>query len=344
MQKYGFFHTQGVVLRNFSTFVAMMEKRYNDFGAWLRLKLGFPVQKLSVDGGFTCPNRDGRVGVGGCTFCNNRAFTPAYVSGRQSIAEQTEPAAAKRRQSIAEQIEAGKRFFARKSKVGKYLAYFQTFSGTYAPLSILRTIYREALEQKDVVGLVVGTRPDCVSDEVLDELARLAQDHFVLVEYGVESTREDTLRRINRGHTFACAAEAIERTHRRGLLVGAHTILGLPGEDAEDALQQAETLSALPLDVLKLHQLQVVRGTVLADEYAKNAFPMPSAEDYVELVAAYLRHLRPSVVVGRFVSQSPKDMLVAPRWGLKNGEFTALLDRYLAAHNYRQGDLYAPSK
>lgn len=337
----------------------MMEKRYNDFGAWLRLKLGFPVQKLSVDGGFTCPNRDGRVGFGGCTFCNNRAFTPSYVSnhqsideqtepayvtGRQSIAEQTEPAYAKGRQSIAEQIEAGKKFFARKSKGGKYLAYFQTFSGTYAPLSVLRTIYREALEQKDVVGLVVGTRPDCVSDEVLDELARLAQYHFVLVEYGVESTREDTLRRINRGHTFACAAEAIERTHRRGLLVGAHTILGLPGEDAEDALQQAETLSALPLDVLKLHQLQVVRGTVLADEYAKNAFPMPSAEDYVELVAAYLRHLRPSVVVGRFVSQSPKDMLVAPRWGLKNGEFTALLDRYLAAHNYRQGDLCVPSK
>lgn len=284
---------------------------YNDFGTWIRKQLPFRVQKITIDAEFTCPNRDGRISTGGCIYCNNASFNPSYCH---------------RHKSVTEQLEEGKAFFSRKYPDMKYLAYFQAFTNTYAPLAHLKARYEEALSVKDVVGLVIGTRPDCVTEELLDYLASLP---FILVEYGVESANDETLRRINRGHDFACSRRAIEMTAERGILTGAHIILGLPGEDAEESLRQAPIISSLPIDILKIHQLQVIRGTRLAEMYAKEPFPLYSVDEYIELVARYISLLRKDIVLERFVSQAPADMLIAPRWGLKNHEFTAKLNKYL---------------
>ena len=194
---------------------------YNDYGTWIRRQFPYRVQKISIDAGFTCPNRDGRISTGGCIYCDNRTFNPSYCQ---------------RRHSVTQQLEEGKRFFAHKYPDMKYLAYFQAFTNTYAPLSQLKALYEEALQVDDIVGIVIGTRPDCVSDELLDYLAELNQRTFVLVEYGIESANNDTLLRINRGHSFEQSQEAIQRTKQRGLLTGAHIILGLPGEDAAESL------------------------------------------------------------------------------------------------------------
>lgn len=280
---------------------------YKDFSTWLREHHIYnKVQKLSVDAGFTCPNRDGRLSVGGCTFCDNRTFSPRYTDVKRSVTEQ---------------LEDGKRFFARKYPEMQYLAYFQSFTGTYGALDRLRSLYEEALGVADVVGIIIGTRPDSVSDELLDYLAQLSRRTFVMVEYGVESANDDTLRRINRGHTFGCSRDAIVRTHRRGIYTGAHVILGLPGEDAAESLRQAPLISQLPIDVLKLHQLQVVRGTRLAREYAEQPFPLYTVDEYIDLVVRYIALLRPDIALDRFVSQCPPELLIAPRWGLKNHEF-----------------------
>lgn len=304
--------------------MATREKYYNDYGSWVRQRLGCRTQKISIDGGFSCPNRDGRIAVGGCTFCDNRTFTPSYCSSADSVSRQ---------------IEAGRAFFARKYPDMRYLAYFQSFSGTYAPLDTLRRLYEEALSADGVVGLVIGTRPDCVDAALLDYLARLSRQTFLVVEYGVESVCDDTLRRVNRGHDFACSRRAICATHERGILTAVHMILGLPGEDEAESLRQARVVSSLPVDILKLHQLQIVRGTAMAGEYARAPFPVYGVDEYIALVARYLQLIRADMVVERFVSQSPAGMVVAPRWGLKNHEFTARLLAYLSAHDIRQGQL-----
>ena len=283
---------------------------YNDFGTWIRRRFPFRVQKIAVDAGFSCPNRDGRLSTGGCVYCDNRTFNPAYCDPRKSVTEQ---------------LEEGKRFFSRKYPDMKYLAYFQAFTNTYASPDRLRRLYEEALRVPGVVGLVIGTRPDCVSDELLDYLQALNEHTFLLVEYGVETANDATLRLINRGHDFACARDAVERTHQRGILTGAHIILGLPGEDAEESLRQAPVISSLPIDILKIHQLQVVKGTRLAALYAQRPFHVYTVEEYLDLVARYIRLLRKDLILERFVSQCPPDKLIAPRWGLKNHEFTDLL-------------------
>ena len=297
---------------------------YNDYGTWIRRQFPYRVQKISIDAGFTCPNRDGRISSGGCIYCDNRTFNPSYCQ---------------RRNSVTQQLEEGKRFFAHKYPDMKYLAYFQAFTNTYAPLSHLKALYQEALQVEDIVGIVIGTRPDCVSDELLDYLAELNQRTFVLVEYGLESTNNDTLLRINRGHTFEQSQEAIERTKQRGLLCGAHIILGLPGEDAAESLRQAPIISRLPIDILKIHQMQIIRGTRLADEFETNPFHIYSVDEYIQLIAEYIQRLRPDMILERFVSQSPKELLIAPHWGLKNYEFTNLLVNYLKQHEIRQGQL-----
>ena len=302
---------------------------YNDYGTWIRQQFPFRVQKISIDAGFTCPNRDGRISTGGCIYCDNRTFNPSYCQ---------------RRQSIAEQLEAGKRFFARKYPDMKYLAYFQAFTNTYAPIEQLKGLYEEALAVEDIVGIVIGTRPDCVSDALLDYLAELAQRTFVLVEYGLESTNDDTLRRINRGHTFAQACDALQRTKARGLLTGAHIILGLPGEDAEESLRQAPILSQLPIDILKIHQMQIIKGTRLEEAFSKEPFHIYTVDEYIQLIAGYIQRLRADMVLERFVSQSPKDLLVAPHWGLKNYEFTNLLVNYLRTHDIHQGQFFRKSE
>ena len=221
--------------------------QYNDFGTWLRKRFpDFRVQKISIDAGFTCPNRDGRISTGGCTFCDNRTFNPSYCD---------------RRKSIHEQLREGKRFFNRKYSDMKYLAYFQAFTNTYGSLDSLRRMYEEALAEEDVVGLVIGTRPDCISAPLLDYLEELSRQTFLIVEYGIESANDATLRRINRGHTFECSRKAVEMTAERGILTGGHIILGLPGEDREESLRQAPIISSLPLNILKIHQMQIIKGT-----------------------------------------------------------------------------------
>lgn len=299
-----------------------MDQHYNDYGTWIRRQFPFRVQKISIDGGFSCPNRDGRISSGGCTYCDNRTFNPAYCD---------------RTKSVSEQIREGKAFFARKYPDMKYLAYFQSFTNTYAPVAELKRLYEEALAEPDIVGIVIGTRPDCISDALLDYLEDLNRHTFLIVEYGIESTNDDTLRHINRGHDFACSRRAIERTHQRGILTCGHVILGLPGEDEAENLRQAHQLSALPLDILKIHQMQIIRGTVLARQYAENPFHVYSVEEYISLVGKYIQHLRKDLVLERFVSQSPADMLIAPRWGLKNHEFTDRLNRHLRLHQIYQG-------
>lgn len=292
---------------------------YKDYSHWIREQFPFRVQKISVDAGFSCPNRDGRLSSGGCTFCDNKTFNPSYCE---------------RAKSITQQLEEGKAFFAKKYPEMKYLAYFQAYSNTYAPLEELKRKYEEALAVDDVVGLVIGTRPDCVSDEVLDYLQQLNQCTFLIVEYGIESANDDTLRRINRGHTFDCSRQAIIKAHQRGLLTCGHIILGLPGEDEDEMLHQASTISQLPLDILKLHQLQIIKGTPLAKEYEAHPFHVFSAEEYVNLVIRYVSQLRNDLVLERFVSQSPPDMVIAPKWGLKNHEFTDLLNKRIRELGY----------
>ena len=299
-----------------------MEEIYNDFSRWIRNKFPYRVQKLSIDGGFSCPNRDGKLSRGGCSYCDNRTFNPSYCD---------------RRRSIAEQIAEGKQFFSRKYPDMKYLAYFQAFSNTYAPVGKLRKLYEEALAQDDVVGLVVGTRPDCVAADVMDLLQELSRQTFLILEFGIESTNDTTLRLINRGHDYDCSRRAVEEAHRRGIITGGHVILGLPGETPEESVRQAGDISAMPLDILKIHQMQVVRGTRLAQQYEEEPFHVYDVDEYIRLVADYIEHLRPSLVLERFVSQSPAEMLIAPRWGLKNYEFTARLRRYMLDHGMKQG-------
>lgn len=286
--------------------------QYNDFGTWLRKRFpDFRVQKISIDAGFTCPNRDGRISTGGCTYCDNRTFNPSYCE---------------RRKSIREQLREGKMFFNRKYSDMKYLAYFQAFTNTYGSLDSLRRMYEEALAEEDVVGLVIGTRPDCISAPLLDYLEELSRQTFLIVEYGIESANDATLRRINRGHTFECSRKAVEMTAERGILTGGHIILGLPGEDREESLRQAPIISSLPLNILKIHQMQIIKGTRLADEYLQHPFPLYTVEEYLHLIADYISLLRKDLVLERFVSQSPPELLIAPRWGLKNYQFVHLLE------------------
>ncbi len=290
--------------------------KYKEFGPWLQQTLGCKVQKISVNAGMTCPNRDGTLGTGGCTFCNNQTFNPAYCRTEKSVTQQ---------------LLEGKQFFARKYPTMKYLAYFQAYTNTYAALDRLVRLYEEALAVPDVVGLVIGTRPDCMPEALLDYLEELNRRTFLIVEYGVESANEETLRRINRGHTFARSAEAIRLTAGRGIRVGAHIILGFPWEDEAELMRQADEIARLPLTTLKLHQLQIIRGTQLAREYSANPWPVPTAEQYIDLVLRYIHRLPSTLVLERFVSQSPPEMVIAPQWGLKNHEFANLLRNRLEA-------------
>lgn len=299
-------------------------ENYNSFSTWIRKKFPFRVQKISVDAGFSCPNRDGKLSSGGCTFCDNRTFNPSYCN---------------RNTSIKEQIEAGKRFFAGKYPDMKYLAYFQAYSNTYDSVDNLKRRYEEALGCEDVVGIVIGTRPDCVDEKTLDYLEELNRETFLTVEYGIESTDNDTLKRINRGHTFECSARAINETARRGITTGGHIIIGLPGESSQDIVMQAKRISETRLDILKIHQLQIVKGTKLAEEYARQPFHTFTVDEYIETIGEYIRHLRKDIIIERFVSQSPKGMTIAPDWGLKNYEFTNRLNNYLIKNNIMQGEL-----
>ena len=295
---------------------------YTDLSSFYGKVFPFKVQKISINAGFTCPNRDGSKGFGGCTYCNNQTFNPSYCAMQKSVTQQ---------------IEEGKAFFARKYPEMKYLAYFQAYTGTYGELRHLISLYEEALKADDVVGIVIGTRPDCMPNELLDYLADLSKRTFLTVEYGIESANDDTLRRINRGHTYAQSVEAIERTAKRGIYVGAHVILGLPGEDEEELVRQARMINKLPLTTLKLHQLQLINGTVMAREYEQSPFHLYTADEYIDMVIKYISYIRREVVLERFVSSSPKDLLLAPNWNIKNYEFVEKLKKKMRELGVVQG-------
>ena len=300
---------------------------YNEIGSYFREQLGCKVQKISVNAGFTCPNRNGEKGWGGCTYCNNQTFNPDYCATEKSVAQQ---------------LEEGKRFFARKYPEMKYLAYFQAYTNTYGELDSLKRKYEEALSVDDVVGLVIGTRPDCMPDSLLHYLEELNRQVFLIVEYGIESTSDVTLRRINRGHTFEVTRNAVERTAACGILTGGHVILGLPGETHADIVGQALAVSRLPLTTLKMHQLQLIKGTRMALEYEQHPedFHLFDVDEYISLVIDYVEHLRPDLVLERFVSQSPKELLVAPDWGLKNYEFNHRIQKRMKELGAYQGKKY----
>ena len=285
------------------------------------------MQKISINAGFSCPNRDGSKGFGGCTYCNNQTFNPAYCQPQKSITQQ---------------LQEGVRFFARKYPEMQYIAYFQAYTNTYDELPALIDRYEEALACPGVVGLIIGTRPDCMPDALLDYLASLSREKFVLIEYGIESTSDKTLRRINRGHTWAETVDAVRRTSERGILCGGHVILGLPGETRADMVRQAEDISSLPLTTLKLHQLQLIRGTRMAREYEEKPedFHLFDVDEYMEVVIDYVERLRPDIVLERFLSQSPKDLLVAPDWNLKNYEFNHRLWKRMRELDAYQGKKY----
>lgn len=301
-------------------------KRYNSFVGYFRRKYGERLQKIVLDAGFTCPNRDGKVGRGGCTYCDNAAFHPSYSTAGKSLHQQMD-----------EGIEFHK---VRYRTTEHYLAYFQSFSNTYAPLERLKQLYEEALSHPSVVGIVVGTRPDCVDEQKLDYLAELAKEYVVIVEYGIESCYDETLRRINRGHDFETAHRAVEMTAQRGLDVGVHFILGLPGETRQMMLDSCAMINALPIRSVKFHQLQIVKGTRMEQEYAAcpEDFERFTLDEYLDFFVDMLERLRPDIFIERFVGEVPPRFVNETPWGLiRNVELLRLLDRRLEERDTWQG-------
>lgn len=303
------------------------ENFYYSYPTYLRETFNERVQKITINAGFTCPNRDGSKGWGGCSYCNNESFTPAFASINDSITKQ---------------LNDGIGFFAHKYNNQKYLAYFQSYSNTYGRLDKLKAIYEEAVSHPQICGIVIGTRPDCVDTEILDYLANLAKKTYVMIEYGVESTLDSTLQSINRGHNYQESVDAIRETSIRGITTSAHLILGLPGESRDDMLSHAVKISELPITTLKLHQLQIVKQTKMAKQYTEDPsqFHLFSFEEYIDLLSDFIALMRPDIVLERFVSQTPAELLIAPHWGLKNYEFSAKLEKALRLKNIHQGDRY----
>ena len=299
-------------------------ERYLNYNQILKAEFGERVQKISINAGFTCPNRDGSKGMGGCTYCNNQTFSPEYC---------------KPSKSITQQITEGIDFFKHKYQTQHYLAYFQSYTNTYDSLDKLKLIYEEALDNPKVVGIVVGTRPDCVNDQLLDYFARLSKRCYVMIEYGIESTDDNTLEFINRGHDYACAVDAIHATAERGIRVGVHLILGLPHESRETILSHAIKISTLPLTAIKLHQLQLVKGTKMAKQYEEHPdwFQLYTAMEYIDLVIDFIELLHPKIAIERMISQSPPKLLIAPDWGLKNFEFIVKAEKQMQLRDSRQG-------
>lgn len=287
-----------------------------EYSVFLKDIYGCRVQKLNVNAGFTCPNRDGTLAHGGCIYCNNASFTPAF--GNASV-------------SITRQIEDGKKFYAKKYSDMHYLAYFQSFTGTYAPIPALETLYAEALAVPDVVGLVVSTRPDCLNDDVLNLLSDINLTHPVIVEIGIESSHDRTLQLINRRHTWQCAHDAIEQVVERGITAGAHLILGLPWETHNDMLTTAKRIAELPLSTVKFHQLQVIKGTKLAQLWEKGQVDLTqwSASQYAAFCKEIIELLPPHMVIERMVSTAPSQLLLHPKWGLKPQQFKEIFQNIL---------------
>ncbi|MBR3030136.1 MAG: TIGR01212 family radical SAM protein [Bacteroidales bacterium] len=306
----------------------MDKRRYNSFVGYLKEKYGCRLQKLVVDAGFSCPNRDGTLSTGGCTYCDNAAFHPNYSTPDKSITRQ-----------LDEGIEFHQ---GRYRSVTKYLAYFQAYSNTYGPLEKMRRVYEEALAHKDVVGIVVGTRPDCIDAAKLDYLRELSQDKVVIVEYGIESCHDTTLRRINRGHTFEQARKAVELTAEKGIMQGAHFIFGLPGETVPMMMDMASAINALPLDTVKFHQLQIIKGTAMEREFSEKRedFVTFTLEGYIDFFVDFLERLRPDLRIERFAGEVPPRFVNETPWGLvRNPQLLEMLEKRLEERDTWQGRL-----
>ena len=302
-------------------------KRYNDYSSFIKQKFSERVQKISLDTGFTCPNRDGTKGVGGCTYCNNNSFNPDYC---------------KPDKSITQQLDEGIAIFSKKYKTQQYLAYFQAYTNTYADINLVKQLYNEALKHPKVIGLVIGTRPDCINEELIDFLSDLSKTCYISLEFGIESTLERTLKLVNRCHTYKETVEAYELAKNKGLHLGAHMIIGLPGESKDDILNHATELSKLPINTLKLHHLQVVKHTMMAKQFKENPeqFSFYTADEYIDLITDFVALLRPDIIIERFISQSPHQLLIAPKWNLKNFEIVAKIDKKLTERDLWQGKNY----
>ena len=301
------------------------DRRYNDYIAFIKNTFKERVQKISLDTGFTCPNRDGSKGVGGCTYCNNNSFNPDYC---------------KPEKSITDQLNQGIEFFTIRNKIAKYFAYFQAYTNTYADIKLVKELYLEAVNHPKVVGLVIGTRPDCISPELIDFLEELAKTYYISLEFGIESTLNRTLEKVNRCHTFEETIRAYDMAKGRGLHLGAHLIMGLPGESREEILHHATEVSQLPIHSLKLHHLQIVKHTMMAKQFKDDPsqFDLFSVNDYIELMTEFISQLRPDIIIERFISQSPAHLLLAPKWnGLKNFEIVDRIDKKLLEKNLWQG-------
>jgi len=303
-------------------------RRFNSYSEYFKRTLGERVQKVTIDAGFTCPNRDGSKGTGGCTYCNNDAFNPSYCTPEKSIKQQ---------------IEEGIEFHINRYRRAKnYLAYFQSYSNTYAPLSKLKTIYNEALNIPGVVGLVIGTRPDCIDDKKLEYFKELSRSHYIIIEYGVESCYNKTLERINRGHTFEQSVETIEKTKQMGIKTGAHFIIGLPGESKEEILNEAKIISSLPLDTIKFHQLQIIKGTAMEKEFNEHPenFTFFELPEYIDFFIQFIERLNPSFVIERFAGEVPPRFLAGPGWGLiRNDQILVKFEKRLEELDTWQGKL-----
>lgn len=303
-----------------------MAQGYRDFAQFLSEHFDCKMQKIAVNAGFTCPNRDGSKGRGGCTYCNNQTFNPAYCTPSQSITDQ---------------LEEGKRFFGKKYPDMRYLAYFQAYTNTHGDINHIMEMYREALSVDKVDGIIIGTRPDCMPDELLTQLAEIHKSHWIMIEYGAETAHNNTLDFINRCHSWEDTTDAVMRTHNAGIPCGLHLILGLPGEDESMILDTIKQVSRLPLDTIKLHQLQLVRGTRMAKDIEDGLYNVThfSVEEYISLCCKVIQLTSPSIAIERFVSQSPDNLLISPRWGLKNYEFTNLLNNAIKKLGVKQGEL-----
>ncbi len=306
--------------------------QWNDYSSYIRRVFGERVQKISIDAGFTCPNRDGTISTDACIYCNNDSFSPFYCSNSLSIKEQ---------------IDTGIEFFAKKYKTQRYLAYFQTYTNTYKNIDELKRIYSQALENPLIVGIVIATRPDCINTEILEMLLEIVGNKYLLIEYGAESTKNSTLEFINRGHSWEQTVEAVLLTNKYKIDCGLHLILGLPGENENDFFDHAKKLSELPIKTLKLHQLQILKNTKIFDYFMSNRelFFDLSFEKYKQVIIRFLEELNPEIIIDRLTSESPKEILVYPNWsGRKNYEIVHEINNDMKKANTYQGKKYLKSQ
>ncbi len=303
------------------------KKRYNAFSDYQKKTFGERVQKVTVDAGFTCPNRDGSVGKGGCIYCNNDSFNPSYNTSKNSITKQ---------------IEEGITYLKRRYRhnLRKFIVYFQPYSNTYAPLALLKRYYEEALAFEEVIGLTIGTRPDCIDEEKLDYLQSLAKHYDITLEYGLESLSDDTLKRINRGHDVKSFLNALEISKNRSIKICTHLIIGFPWEDKNQWIDSARVLSKLPFDFLKVHHLHIVKNTALALQYKKEPFSLLTPQKYMAILSEFLEYLNPDIVIQRLFGESPPSMLIAPKWGIRNSLLLPMFDDFLKEKDSWQGKRY----